>query len=109
MEMPFIAAMYEEGNEQVIFTMVTKASTKANIYSDDSKFGWKISAIYEEKNINAMATNLRNSMIIVALATLLIIFVALYFIISRTIKPLGQFNAFMDSVSQGDLTVQLRH
>ena len=80
--------------------------TTVNVYTTIPEFGWKVAAVYDEKNINATATNLRTSMIIVALVTLLVIFTALYFMISRTIKPIGQLNSLMDSVSQGDLTVR---
>ena len=49
-----------------------------NVYSTIPKFGWKIAAVYDEKNINAMANDLRISMVIVALITLLVIFAAMY-------------------------------
>ncbi|QNK87813.1 methyl-accepting chemotaxis protein [Sporosarcina sp. resist] len=105
MDLPFIAEMYEEGNEKGAIYYEDEGVSKVNIYSTIPKFGWKIGAIYDEKNINEMATDLRKSMLIVALATLLVIFTALYFTISRTIKPIGKLNSLMGSVSQGDLTV----
>lgn len=105
MKLPFIAEMYNEGNEQGAIYYEYEGTDKANIYSTIPKFGWKIGAIYDEKNINTMASDLRNSMLIVALATLLVIFVVLYFLISRTIKPISKLNSLMDSVSKGDLTV----
>jgi methyl-accepting chemotaxis protein len=106
MNLPFIAEMYKEGNEQGAIHYEYEGISKANIYSTIPKFGWKIGAIYNEKNINALATDLRNSMLVVALVTLLFIFIALYFVISRTIKPIGKLNSLMNSVSKGDLTVQ---
>ncbi len=106
MNHPFIAEMYKKGKEQGAIHYEYEGISKANIYSTIPKFGWKIGAIYDEKNINATATDLRNSMLIVALATLLVIFIALYFMISRTIKPIGKLNSLMDSVSEGDLTVR---
>ena len=106
MNMPFIAAMYEDGNEQNISYYGYEGVDYVNVHTTLPGLGWKISAIYQEKNINATATNLRTSMIIVALVTLLVIFTALYLMISRTIRPLGQLNSLMGSVSQGDLTVR---
>ncbi|WP_318615781.1 methyl-accepting chemotaxis protein [Sporosarcina sp. YIM B06819] len=105
MKMPFIAAMYKEGNDTNISYYGYEGVDYVNVHTTLPGLGWKISAIYQEKNINAIATKLRTSMIVIALAILLVIFVALYFIISRTIKPLGQLNKLMDSVSKGDLTV----
>lgn len=104
MNLPFIAEMYKEGNEQGLIHYEYEGVSKANIYSTIPKFGWKIGAVYDEKNINALAIDLRNSMLIVAIVTLLVIFTALYLIISRTIKPIGTLKTLMDSVAKGDLT-----
>ncbi|WP_313892192.1 methyl-accepting chemotaxis protein [Psychrobacillus sp.] len=106
MEMPFIKAMYNEGNEKDISFYSYEGVDYVNVHTTLPDLGWKISAIYEEKNINAVANDLRVSMIVVALITLLIIFTSLYFIISKTIKPIGTLKSLMDSVSQGDLTVR---
>ncbi|MET3655818.1 methyl-accepting chemotaxis protein [Sporosarcina psychrophila] len=106
MDQPFIADMYKGGNEKGAIHYDYESNSYINVYSTIPKFGWKIAAVYDEKNINAAANNLRTSMIVVALVTLLVIFAALYFIISHTIKPLGQLKSLMDSVSQGDLTVR---
>ncbi|WP_186669190.1 methyl-accepting chemotaxis protein [Sporosarcina sp. BP05] len=106
MSMPFIAAMYENGNDQNMSHYSHEGVDYVNVHTTLPDLGWKISAIYQEKNINATATTLRTSMIIVALVTLLVIFTTLYLIISRTIRPLGQLNSLMSSVSQGDLTVR---
>jgi len=106
MDQPYIAEMYKGGNEKGHIHYDYEGNSYINIYSTIPKFGWKIAAVYDEKNINAAANNLRNSIIVVALITLLVIFVVLYFRISHTIKPLGQLNSLMGSVSQGDLTVR---
>ncbi|WP_438316145.1 methyl-accepting chemotaxis protein [Sporosarcina sp. FA9] len=106
MDLPFIAKMYEGNNERGAIHYDHEGIAKSIIYSTIPKFGWKVGAVYDEKNINALASNLRNSMIIIALATLLVIFIVLYIVISRTIKPIGKLKSLMDSVSDGDLTVR---
>ncbi|WP_438296353.1 methyl-accepting chemotaxis protein [Sporosarcina sp. FA15] len=106
MNLPFIAEMYKDGNEQGSIDYEYEGISKVNVYSTIPNFGWKIGAIYDEKNINKIASDLRNSMLLVALATLLVIFVVLYFVISRTIKPIVKLKSLMDSVSEGDLTVR---
>ncbi|CAM3274632.1 methyl-accepting chemotaxis protein [Filibacter tadaridae] len=106
MELPFIAEMYEGGNDKGAIHYEYEGTGKANIYATIPKFGWKIGAIYNEKNIDAMATDLRSLMLIVAISTLLVIFIALFFMISRTIKPIGALKSLMDSVSKGDLSVR---
>lgn len=106
MSMPFIAAMYEDGNDQNISYYESDGIDFVNVHTTLPDLGWKISAIYQEKNINETANHLRNSIIIVALVTLFIIFIALYFTIQRMIRPIGTLNSLMNSVSQGDLTVR---
>ena len=106
MELPYVAEMYNGDNERGSVNFEFEDEGYTNVFSTIPKFGWKIVAVYEDKNINAMANDLRNSMLIVALVTLLFIFAALYFMISRMIKPIGQLNLLMDSVSKGDLTVR---
>lgn len=106
MEMPFIADMYKAGNEQNTSYYEYEGVDYVNVHTTLPELGWKISAVYQEKNINATATHLRTSMIFVALVTLFIIFIGLYFTISRTIKPIGVLKALMNAVSQGDLTVR---
>lgn len=85
--------------------MNTKA-LNINIYSKIPKFGWKIANVYEDKNINATVNDLRTSILFVAFATLLIIFSALYILINRMIKSIGQLTSLMGSVSEGELTVR---
>ncbi len=106
MDQPFIAEMYKEGNTKGAIHYDYNGTSYTNVYSTIPEFGWKVSAVYEDKNINAAVNDLRTSMVIVAFVTLLVIFTAFYFIISRTIKPIGTLKSLMDSVSQGDLTVR---
>ncbi len=106
MDQPFIAEMYKEGNTKGTIHYDYNGTDYTNVYSTLPKLGWKISAVYEDKNVDAEANDLQISMAVVALVTLLVIFTALYFIISRTIKPIGVLKSLMDSVSQGDLTVR---
>lgn len=106
MEMSFIADMYKSGNEEMVSRYTYTGVDYVNVYTTLPDLGWKIAAIYEDQNISATANDLRTSMIIVALGTLFIIFIALYFTISRTIQPIGILKSLMNSVAQGDLTVR---
>ncbi|ARK22496.1 methyl-accepting chemotaxis protein [Sporosarcina ureae] len=79
---------------------------KRNIYTTIPEFNWKVGAVYEEPKLNAMAHSLRNSMLIIALVTLLLTFVGLFITISRLLKPLDTVKDLMAQVSGGDLTVR---
>ncbi|MFJ7735314.1 methyl-accepting chemotaxis protein [Lysinibacillus sp. NPDC097287] len=106
MEMPFIAAMYKEGNEHNTSYYSYEGVDYVNVHRTLPELGWKISAIYQEKNINATAYELRNLMFAMALVTLILIFVALYIVIIKITKPISTLKTLMNSVAQGDLTVR---
>ncbi|MEK4711592.1 methyl-accepting chemotaxis protein [Sporosarcina sp. FSL K6-5500] len=106
MTLPYIEEMYIGGLDEGAIHYTHEGSDRVNVFSSIPDFDWKISAIYLKKDINEIAINLRNSMMVVAIATLLLFFVVLYFMISHTIKPLGILKSLMDSVSKGDLTVR---
>ena len=106
MDLPYVAEMYNKGNERGFVNYKFEDDNHTNVYSTIPNFDWKVVAVFKDKNINAMANDLRNSMIIVAIVTLFFIFIVLYFMISRIIKPIGKLNSLMDSISNGDLTVR---
>lgn len=105
-DLPTIAEMYKEGNEDGVSYSDSKGTDNVNVYATIPGFGWKIAAVYDNKNLVALASDLRNRMILVAFVTLFVILTVLYFIISRTFKPLKNLNSLMGCVSQGDLTVR---
>ncbi len=104
MHLPFIQDMYQHENGVVQYHY--DDADNVTVYTTTSGMGWKIGAVYNDDNIDAMANDLRNSMIIVALITLALFFVILYIMISRLIRPLGTLTTLMEAVSDGDLTVR---
>ncbi|MEK5071428.1 methyl-accepting chemotaxis protein [Sporosarcina sp. FSL K6-1508] len=105
MDLPFIEQMYKEGNKNGVIYYDYEGIEKANIYSTVPKLGWKVGAIYDEKNIHAMADKLRASIVTVEVAMLFTVLIVLYFLIGKTMKPIGTVRSLLDSVSKGDLTV----
>ncbi|MFS0576411.1 methyl-accepting chemotaxis protein [Sporosarcina sp. 179-K 3D1 HS] len=105
-DLPFVAEMYEKGKEQGATRYNMAGVDRVLIYTTMHKLGWKIGAVYDEKEIGTMASQLRTSMLVVALATLLAIFAGLYTLIGRTLKPVGVLKQLMNSVAEGDLTVR---
>ena len=91
MNLPYIEEMYTGGQNRGAIHYTHEGIDRVNVFSTIPNFDWKVSAIYFKKDINEIATSLRNSMMIVAFATLLLFFIVLYFMISRTIKPIGNF------------------
>jgi methyl-accepting chemotaxis protein len=106
MDLPFIADMYASGKESGDIQYHYEGEDKALMFTTIPELDWKVAAVFDQKSINETATSLQTTMILAALATLVLFFIVLYGMISRMIKPLGQLNLLMDSISQGDLTVR---
>lgn len=106
MELPFIKQMYTDGKNSGNIHYNYEGSDKLLLFTTIPELNWKVVASYEEKSINASAIELRNNMLLVALVTLVVLFTVLYFVISRTIKPISTLKSLMNSVSNGDLTVR---
>ena len=105
MDLEYIQAMYDGDSSGAIYYEYENDGY-VNVYSTLEKFDWKIFAVYEEKNIFTLASSLRNNMLIIAIGTLVVIFVALYLLISRTLRPISGLQQSMTAVAEGDLTVQ---
>ncbi|PIC75976.1 methyl-accepting chemotaxis protein [Sporosarcina sp. P19] len=97
--------MYDADSGVIQYTD-DQGNDKRNIYTTISNYNWKVGAIYEERDLSAMARLLRNSMLLIALLTLILTFVGLSITISRMLKPLDTLKDLMAKVSSGDLTVR---
>lgn len=106
MKNDFVAEMYKDTNTGGAIHYSYEKDDYINVYSTVPKFDWKIFATYKEKDLNILADELRNGMIIISLIISLFIFIALYIVISRTIKPISKLRSLMNAVADGDLTVR---
>lgn len=106
MDLPFIAEMYEGDKKAGAIQYTYDGIKRVTTYSTIPDLGWKVGAVYDEKEINRTADTLRNSMIFFAVIVLLVFVGVLYVVISRMINPLGKLNNLMHDVSEGDLTVR---
>ncbi|MFC5588718.1 methyl-accepting chemotaxis protein [Sporosarcina soli] len=106
MDLAFIDQMYTPGNSKGFIQYQYEGLDKVIVFATLPGVDWKVGAVYDQKKIDQLAVDLRQAMIVIALATLILFSVVLFFMINRMIKPLGQLQSLMDSVSNGDLTVR---
>lgn len=105
MEYDYAKPMYE-GSERGVIHYEREGTKRMNVYSTLDKLGWKVGLIYDEKNINQTSNDLRKSMFIVAIGTIIVLAVILYFAIRRMMVPIGTLNDLMREIADGDLTVR---
>ena len=67
---------------------------------------WNLGVVYDEAKIHETSDSIRSLIIIIVLAIEAVIFIVLYFLISAILKPIKQLKRLMDSIADGDLTVQ---
>ncbi len=106
MDLAFINQMYTAGEAKGSIQYQYEGSDKVIVFATLPGVDWKVGAVYDQKKIDQLAVDLRQAMIVIALATLILFSVVLFFMINRMIKPLGQLKSLMESVSNGDLTVR---
>ncbi|MEZ7170436.1 methyl-accepting chemotaxis protein [Sporosarcina sp. OR05] len=104
MDSPYVQKLYDYQYGDIEFTD-EEGIDKVDVFTTLPDFGWKVIAVYEKDKLMGMANDLRTSMLIISLITIIIVSVAMYFVISRMIKPIGKLKTLMDTVAKGDLTV----
>ncbi|SDN08856.1 methyl-accepting chemotaxis protein [Psychrobacillus sp. OK028] len=84
----------------------TEGTNKITVFTTLPGLDWKLGAVYDEKKINQTADSIRTLLIIIILAIEAVVVIVLYFIISHILKPIEHLKKLMDSIAEGDLTVQ---
>ena len=101
-----VKKMLSSSSENGKVTDVTDGTNTITVFTTIPGLEWKIGAVYEENKITQTADDIRTLIIIIVLAIEALIFIVLYFIISRILKPIETLKTLMDSIAEGDLTVQ---
>ncbi|MDS9470332.1 methyl-accepting chemotaxis protein [Sporosarcina pasteurii] len=103
---PYVEEMYNSAEDHGVIYFTEDQVERVFVYTTIPNYNWKIAAVYDIKNLNQVATETQTTMIFIAIITLVLFCIALYFLISHSIRPLAQLNTLMDDVSNGDLTVR---
>ncbi|WP_153722608.1 methyl-accepting chemotaxis protein [Sporosarcina cascadiensis] len=102
-QLTYVKEMYKNDDGIVEYTD-ENGIAKRLVYTTLPDVGWKVGAVYEERQLSSLANKLRNTTLFIALITLLAIFAALYVAVNRTTKPISTIQSHMESASSGDLT-----
>lgn len=105
MDYPYVAEMFEKDELDGVIRYDHEGTKRLNVYSTLEKLNWKVGLVYNEKNVNQTAIDLRNMMILVTIITLILFFVILYIVIRHMMNPLEKLNGLMNQIADGDLTV----
>ncbi|MBK3493732.1 methyl-accepting chemotaxis protein [Viridibacillus sp. YIM B01967] len=104
----YVKKMLDENKEQGVIKDVENGTDFVTIYRTIPGLDWKLAAVFEEKNIQQTANEIRNIIGGISVALLITLFLALIAIIAKITKPIAILRKLMDRVAAGDLTVRAR-
>lgn len=104
MDRTYVADMYKE--ESGHHTFKQDNVQKVDMFTTIPNFDWKLGVIYDQKNMQSLASGLRNVMIATAIVTLVILAIILFLFIGRVLKPISRLQNTVQQVADGDLTVR---
>ncbi|PIC65889.1 hypothetical protein CSV78_15310 [Sporosarcina sp. P16a] len=104
MDRDYVADMYKEPAGHHTFEQ--EGVKKVDMFTTIPNFDWKLGVIYDQKNMQSLATGLRSVMIIAAVVTLTLLAIILFIFISRLLKPIFRLQETVQQVADGDLTVR---
>ncbi|GKV67530.1 methyl-accepting chemotaxis protein McpC [Sporosarcina sp. NCCP-2716] len=105
MEEKHVKDMYSKDTGNVNFTD-EQGNDKIRVFSTIPDFNWKVGTVYEKSNLMGLANDLRTTVLVAALIVLVLVALALFFFITRQLKPIERLRGYMDQVAGGDLTVK---
>ncbi|MGG0644209.1 methyl-accepting chemotaxis protein [Sporosarcina gallistercoris] len=103
MDTPHVKGMYAQDSGDIAYKN-EKDEPQISVYSTIPKFGWKVGTVYEQDQLMGMAKQLRTSILVISMITLMMVAIGLFFIIGKLLKPIASLRKSMDAVAEGDLT-----
>lgn len=104
-DLSFIQEMYESTEDGAIHYQY-EGMNRVNIFKTVPQFDWKVSTIYNKKDMNEVVLKLRNSMMVMMGIIIVLFSITLYFVIRRMLKPIDTIKDLMTDVAGGDLTAR---
>lgn len=101
-----VKKMLSSTSETGHVTGLMDGTNTTTVYTTLPGLDWKVGAVYEESKTHQTADSIRSQIIIIVICIEALIFLVLFFLISRILKPIEQLKRLMDSMAEGDLTVQ---
>lgn len=103
----FVNQILKDDKQKNVLKTAIDQEDNVIVYEKIPELGWTVAAVYNEKELHSTADSIHNMILLSALILLVAIFVILYFIISKIIRPITVLGSSMEKVAQGDLTVHI--
>lgn len=94
-------------SEPANFTESVDNITSIIIGTKIDSVNWSVATVYEENKVQAVTKDMQAIITTITLAIMIVMFIVLYFTISKIIRPLYTLGTLMGRVAKGDLTVHI--
>lgn len=101
--LPFIEEIYKENSNGVQYYQYEN-NDRVLVYETIHNTGWKVAAVYNEKEILTLVTNLLRTIILIGVIAIILAVIAIYILSNIITKPIFKLNHAVSKVADGDLT-----
>ncbi|WP_027408337.1 methyl-accepting chemotaxis protein [Anoxybacteroides tepidamans] len=102
------AVKYMLKRENGVYEYTLDGEKRILYFTTIPKLGWKVGAVYKEKDLFAVSNSIANQMLIITILAVLIGIIVIYFMAGSIVKPVVYLQGQLEKVANGDLTVQVR-
>ncbi|XQY92938.1 methyl-accepting chemotaxis protein [Metabacillus sp. HB246100] len=106
MKLDFIKEMYSK-EESGSLDYVYNNEERILFFETIDQTDWKIGTVYIKENLLTKAIELRNLLFIVALLSIVLISIVIFFVARGITQPLVSLNKQVSKVAEGDLTIEI--
>ncbi|MCM3039393.1 methyl-accepting chemotaxis protein [Paenibacillus motobuensis] len=104
MDKPYVADMYKKDAGKLQYT--DEGTKKITYYTTSALTGWKIGAVYKEKELLSLVNQIQQTNLIITLIAIIAASIIVYFVARFFTKPIAQLTNSVQLMAEGDLTVQ---
>lgn len=101
----YVKKILTNPSESGVVTDTSEGNSTVTVFTTIPEIDWKLGTVYQQEKINETADSIRNLIILITVGIMIFMFIVLFFITNRILKPIDHLKKLMDSVADGDLTV----
>lgn len=103
-----VAVKYILKRESGVYEYTFENEKRMLYFTTIPKLGWKVGAVYKEKDLFAVSDSIAAKMLIITISAVLIGIVVIYLMARSIVKPIVYLQEQLGKVANGDLTVQVQ-
>ena len=103
----FVQAMQADNESNNTLKTSINNEESVVVYKKVPDLNWTVAAVYQIDNLNGLAKDIQQVIVLIAIAIIAVTFIVLYLFITNVLKPINKLGVLMEEVSEGDLSVKI--